>query len=114
MIRMTMIIIYTRNQEFSKIQEQDDIIPTLNYFTITIQLFIPFLVGQVRDLADKLESWDHNMSRGSYAIEREGSDKKTEDKLSKATKDSCKITTEVLHGIMTQVVKDKLFNCIQK
>ena len=30
-------------------------------------------------------------------------DKKTEDKLSKATKDSCKITTEVLHGIMTQV-----------
>ena len=77
-------------------------------------LFIPFLVGQVRDLADKLESWDHNMSRGSYAIEREGSDKKTEDKLSKATKDSCKITTEVLHGIMTQVVKDKLFNCIQK
>ena len=71
-------------------------------------------LGQVRDLADKLESWDHNMSRGSYAIEREGSDKKTEDKLSKATKDSCKITTEVLHGIMTQVVKDKLFNCIQK
>jgi COP9 signalosome complex subunit 5 len=73
-----------------------------------------YTTGQVRDLADKLESWDHNMSRGSYAIEREGSDKKTEDKLSKATKDSCKITTEVLHGIMTQVVKDKLFNCIQK
>ena len=76
-------------------------------------LKINFL-GQVRDLADKLESWDHNMSRGSYAVDREGSDKKVEDKLSKATKDSCKITTEVLHGIMTQVVKDKLFNCIKK
>jgi len=73
-----------------------------------------YTTGQVRDLADKLESWDHNMSRGSYAVDREGSDKKVEDKLSKATKDSCKITTEVLHGIMTQVVKDKLFNCIQK
>ena len=55
------------------------------------------------------------MSRGSYAIDRESSgDKKVEDKLSKATKDSCKITTEVLHGIMTQVVKDKLFNRIKK
>ena len=73
-----------------------------------------YTTGQVRDLADKLESWDHNVSRGSYAIEREGSEKKTEDKLSKATKDSCKITTEVLHGIMTQVVKDKLFNCVKK
>jgi len=73
-----------------------------------------YTTGQVRDLADKLESWDHNINRGSYAIEREGSEKKTEDKLSKATKDSCKITTEVLHGIMTQVVKDKLFNCVKK
>jgi len=73
-----------------------------------------YTTGQVRDLADKLESWDHNINRGGYAIEREGSEKKTEDKLSKATKDSCKITTEVLHGIMTQVVKDKLFNCVKK
>ena len=72
------------------------------------------ILGQVRDLADKLESWDHNMIRGSYAIDRDSSDKKTEDKLSKATRDSCKITTEVLHGIMTQVVKDKLFNCVKK
>ena len=65
-------------------------------------------------MADKLESFDHNLARGYYTVEREGSDKKSEDKLSKATKDSCKITTEVLHGIMTQVVKDKLFNCIKK
>ena len=30
--------------------------------------------------------------------------------MGKATKDSCKITAEVLHGIMTQVVKNRLFN----
>ena len=36
-------------------------------------------------------------------MNQEGVDKKAEDKLGKATKDSCKITTEVLHGIMTQV-----------
>jgi hypothetical protein len=47
----------------------------------------------------------HEGGAGSGSI-----DKKTEDKLSKATKDSCKITTEVLHGLMTQVwfVKQKL------
>ena len=86
-------------------------------FSFRNKVFIKFyhFPGQVRDLAEKLESWDHNMSRGSYAIDRESSgDKKVEDKLSKATKDSCKITTEVLHGIMTQVVKDKLFNRIKK
>jgi COP9 signalosome complex subunit 5 len=71
-----------------------------------------FILGQICDLAEKLESWDHNTLRGSYGgLGHESSggsglsavDKKTEDKLSKATKDSCKITTEVLHGIMTQV-----------
>ena len=36
-------------------------------------------------------------------MNQEGVDKKAEDKLGKATKDSCKITTEVLHGFMTQV-----------
>ena len=30
---------------------------------------------------------------------------KTEDKLVKATKDASKITTEVIHGMMTQVPK---------
>ena len=40
----------------------------------------------------------------------DGSDKKAEDKLTKATTDSCKITTEVLNGLLGQVIKDKLFN----
>ena len=47
---------------------------------------------------------------GGYGLNQEGADKKAEDKLGKATKDSCKIVTEVLHGIMTQFVKKKLFN----
>lgn len=40
----------------------------------------------------------------------DGSDKKSEDKLAKATTDSCKITTEVLNGLLGQVIKDRLFN----
>jgi COP9 signalosome complex subunit 5 len=79
-----------------------------------------YTTGQISDLADKLETWDSNMARsgssssgmggyggggggGGSSTDGSGLDKKTEDKLHKATKDACKITTEVLHGIMTQV-----------
>ena len=37
-------------------------------------------------------------------------EKRTEDKLSKAAKDSCKTTIEAIHGLMSQIVKDTLFN----
>ena len=86
---------------------------------LQIKTFFPSL-GQINDLADKLETWDSSLSRSSststYGLgagvtgSLDPVDKKTEDKLVKATKDACKITTEVLNGIMTQVIKDKLFN----
>lgn len=41
-------------------------------------------------------------------------EKRTEDKLAKATKDCCKTTIEVIHGLMSQVVKDRLFNQVKK
>ena len=65
---------------------------------------------QIYDLADKLEIWDNNLGRGAYVLGNDGSDKKSEDKLAKATTDSCKITTEVLNGLLGQVIKDRLFN----
>lgn len=37
-------------------------------------------------------------------------EKRTEDKLLKATKDSCKTTIEIIHGLMAQMIKDRLFN----
>lgn len=30
----------------------------------------------------------------------------------KATKDSCKTTIEVIHGLMAQMIKDRLFNSV--
>lgn len=76
----------------------------------TSVIFVPFS-GQINDLADKLETWDNGLSRVTgFVAPQDGSEKKTEDKLNKATKDACKITTEVLNGIMTQVIKDRLFN----
>merc|ERR1712002_1161735 len=69
-----------------------------------------YTTGQISDLADKLETWDNNMGRGAYVRGHDSTDRKAEDKLCKATTDSCKITTEVLNGLMGQVIKDRLFN----
>ncbi len=80
-----------------------------------------YTTGQINDLADKLETWDgsggalsalsrSNSGGTSSGGGSDGHEKKTEDKLGKATRDACKITCEVLNGIMSQVVKDKLFN----
>jgi hypothetical protein len=40
----------------------------------------------------------------------QGAEKKSDDKLGKATTDACKITTEVLNGMLGQIIKDRLFN----
>lgn len=53
------------------------------------------------------------VGRGGFIVG--GSDpheKRTEDKLMKATKDSCKTTIEVIHGLMAQMIKDRLFNSV--
>ncbi|KAG1705078.1 COP9 signalosome complex subunit 5 [Nymphon striatum] len=64
---------------------------------------------QVFDLSDKLEQADSQLGRMGYMSGDPG-EKKTEDKLLKATKDCCKTTIEAIHGLMSQMIKDKLFN----
>lgn len=39
-------------------------------------------------------------------------EKRTEDKLTKATRDSSRTSIELIHGLMAQIAKDKLFNKI--
>lgn len=59
--------------------------------------------------------WNNDMILGRGGFMVGGSDpheKRTEDKLLKATKDSCKTTIEIIHGLMAQMVKDRLFNSI--
>ena len=53
------------------------------------------------------------MGRG-YVMGHEGIEKKADDKLSKATTDACKITGEVLNGMMGQIIKDRLFNQVRE
>uniref|UniRef100_A0A914W8V5 COP9 signalosome complex subunit 5 n=1 Tax=Plectus sambesii TaxID=2011161 RepID=A0A914W8V5_9BILA len=77
-----------------------------------------YITSQVFDLADKLEQVDNSLTRNERTIDMHDG-KKGQDKLSKVIKDSSKLTGEVLHGLMGQVLKDALFNhhhnggCIQ-
>lgn len=53
------------------------------------------------------------IGRGSFVVGgTDPHEKRTEDKLMKATKDSCKTTIEIIHGLMAQMIKDRLFNGI--
>lgn len=69
-----------------------------------------YTTGQIFDLSDKLEQSESQMGRGGFMLGIDPHEKKNEDKLAKATKDSCKTTIEAIHGLMSQVIKDKLFN----
>ncbi|KAL8577105.1 COP9 signalosome complex subunit 5 [Nucella lapillus] len=69
-----------------------------------------YTTGQIMDLAQKLEQSESQLGRGGFMLGMDSQDKKTEDKLSKATKDGCKTTIEAIHGLMSQVIKDRLFN----
>ncbi|XP_050441091.1 COP9 signalosome complex subunit 5-like [Adelges cooleyi] len=66
-----------------------------------------YLTGQINDLSDKLEQADTSLSRIFFEpIDRS----KPENKLVKATKDSNKTTIEIMCGLMSQTIKEFLFN----
>ncbi|XP_013190041.1 COP9 signalosome complex subunit 5 [Amyelois transitella] len=67
-----------------------------------------YTTGQIFDLSDKLEQSEVSLGRGGFVTDSH--EKRTEDKLMKATKDACKTTIEVIHGLMAQMIKDRLFN----
>lgn len=69
-----------------------------------------YTTGQIFDLSEKLEQSENSLVRSAIILGADPLEKKSEDKLSKATKDSCKTTIEVIHGLMTQIIKNRLFN----
>ncbi|VVC37565.1 JAB1/MPN/MOV34 metalloenzyme domain [Cinara cedri] len=70
-----------------------------------------YLTGQINDLSDKLEQAETSLIRAPV----DPVDRSKENKLEKATKDSNKATTEILCGLMSQTIKEALFNsCILK
>lgn len=66
--------------------------------------------GQINDLAEKLEQADSHLGHGRIGAYVLPEKKREESPLLKLTKDSSKIALEQVTGIMTQVLKDNLFN----
>lgn len=69
-----------------------------------------YTTGQIFDLSDKLEQSEAALGRGFVLGGTDPHDRSTVEKLIKATRDSCKTTIEVIHGLMAQIIKDRLFN----
>ncbi|KAI8381179.1 JAB1/Mov34/MPN/PAD-1 ubiquitin protease-domain-containing protein [Radiomyces spectabilis] len=68
-----------------------------------------YSVRQVCDLAQKVEQTNESMvgRMGGYYGDRKKND---ESQLNRVTKDSSKITCEAMHGLLSQVIKDLVFN----
>jgi len=70
-----------------------------------------YTAGQISDLAEKLEQAEtalsHSGRMGGFFMPEK---KKEESQISKLTKDSSKVALEQVTGVMTQVMKDNLFN----
>jgi COP9 signalosome complex subunit 5 len=72
-----------------------------------------FTDKQLRDVAEKLEKSEHELSHGSAGglmAGQKGSKAKQVSQLSQATRDSDKVTQEVQHGLFAMVVKHAVFN----
>lgn len=72
------------------------------------------------DLSEKLEQAESSLGRaalvgsgvgisGSSSVE----DRRSEDRLAKAARDATKTSIEALHGLLAQVIKDRLFNQVR-
>lgn len=72
-----------------------------------------YTTQQICDLSDKLETSESLTCRAVVA-QLDGADRKAEDKLSRVTRDSCKTTMEALHGLMAQIIKDRIFNQVSR
>ncbi|RZC71115.1 hypothetical protein C5167_034327 [Papaver somniferum] len=73
-----------------------------------------YVAGQISDLAEKLEQAETQLhSRmGSFLMPQHRKKEPEDSQLSKITRDSSKITVEQVHGLMSQVIKDILFNSV--
>lgn len=74
-----------------------------------------YTTGQIFDIADKLEEAEAQLGKGSFVgtFDFPDSSKQSEDKLSKACKDSKKTVIECIHGLMSKVLKDQLVNKVK-
>lgn len=68
-----------------------------------------YMTSSLRDLSAKIDGVESSLSHGAR-MAYFSSKKKDESQLSKICKDSTKITMEQIQGLMSQVIKNALFN----
>ncbi|XP_020090701.1 COP9 signalosome complex subunit 5a-like isoform X1 [Ananas comosus] len=76
-----------------------------------------YVAGQISDLAEKLEQAENQMAHsrlGTFLMPSQRKKEQEESQLAKITRDSSKITAEQVHGLMSQVIKDILFNSVRQ
>ncbi|KAJ7958654.1 COP9 signalosome complex subunit [Quillaja saponaria] len=75
-----------------------------------------YVAGQISDLAEKLEQAENQLAHSRFGLLLAPSQRKKEEEsqLAKITRDSAKITVEQVHGLMSQVIKDILFNSVRQ
>nr|SVE72344.1 EOG090X078Z [Daphnia similis] len=73
----------------------------------------------VSDLSEKLEQAENSLGRAALVSSGVGvsgssiEDRRSEDRLAKAARDATKTSIEALHGLLAQVIKDRLFNQVR-
>ncbi|KAK4792007.1 hypothetical protein SAY86_022442 [Trapa natans] len=75
-----------------------------------------YIAGQMSDLAEKLEQAENQLAHSRFGPLMAPTHRKKDDdsQLAKITRDSAKITVEQVHGLMSQVIKDMLFNTVSQ
>lgn len=75
---------------------------------------VDHLLFRVSNLLTKWNSHSFAIFNGFSKFYSGGdpNERRTEDKLTKATRDCSRASIELIHGLMAQVAKDKLFNSI--
>ncbi|KAL0393854.1 UNVERIFIED_CONTAM: COP9 signalosome complex subunitb [Sesamum latifolium] len=75
-----------------------------------------YVAGQISDLAEKIEQAENQLAHSRFGSLIGGPPRKKEEEsqLTKITRDSVKITVEQVHGLMSQVIKDILFNSVRQ
>ncbi|CAF4094719.1 unnamed protein product [Adineta steineri] len=79
--------------------------------TSTLLTNADYITGQINDVADKLEQAESHLGRTSFLPLPE-QDRKQDDKLAKAAKDCTKTAVEAVNSLMSQLIKERLFNQI--
>ncbi|XP_054793757.1 LOW QUALITY PROTEIN: COP9 signalosome complex subunit 5b-like [Prosopis cineraria] len=74
-----------------------------------------WVAGQISDLAEKIEQAENQLSHSRFGplIPPAPRKKEEESQLAKVNRDSAKITVEQVHGLMSLVIKDILFDSVR-